>query len=324
MLRIIGYWLRFKDFIEGEKGISEFAERCVQFLVEKALKKKYKLQKKNSELSAKLANLQDDLLEMNKATILTYDEFYSVRKRVRIETGLFWLISISEMFLNYISTLIFVPGDQFLIEVMRWAISVVVTGASVISAEKFFEEIFPVRLYKTLKTEGKVYRNFMKASGVLILLIGAEFAIMTISEARARDIEGGVVGGLLYYGFILLSVVLPLIAGYIRRDTMQYLDPYENTLEQRKTTHRIQTMREQIEINTRAREDYFRYILAHFWKVFNSFKTYKENYNARFKITESIEAHYCTTFESFQAEARTRYYLKDQPAKSSSNGITNA
>lgn len=322
MFRIIGYWLRFSDFIESESGISRFADRCIGKLTDKALKRLEKKQKENANLEVKLKSLRESLSKINAGRILTYDEFFSVRNRVRVEAVVFWLILISEMFLNYISTLIFIPGEEFLIELMRWAISFVVTGASIIASEKFFEALLPVKPYTFAKQE-RMFQVFFRVLGLLLLLGFAEYAIMSISEARARDIEGGVVGGTLYYGFIILSMVLPLIAGFLRRDTMQYLDPYKNTRKQQEVTLKIETISKKMEENARGKDNHFKQMLERYWEAFNSFKTYKENFNSRHQITENIQSHFCCNYDSFQVEAQKHYYLKVEPNQKTSKEANN-
>ena len=157
---------------------------------------------------------------VNKNDLLSDNDFYSARRKVRIGTFLVTGILVTEGLLNYFSTLVFISGEDFGIAMLRWLIAIVLTLGAIASAERFMEAILPIKKHGSTTSRP---RSILMVVLWSVLFVGVEIAIAGVSEARARDIEGGRTGGLLYFGFIILSMTLPLIAGGISWDLLAHL-----------------------------------------------------------------------------------------------------
>jgi hypothetical protein len=140
-----------------------------------------------------------------------------------------------------------------------------------------------------------------------LLFVGVEVAIAGVSEARARDIEGGQTGGLLYFGFIILSMTLPLIAGGISWDMLHVYDSYKYTRKYNVARRTWDNLDRRIKIVMQRLEDYYNMRLNKYWRRLNDFRSYKENFNLRRGTTEDVENHFCDEFSSFKKEADRRY-----------------
>jgi hypothetical protein len=140
-----------------------------------------------------------------------------------------------------------------------------------------------------------------------VLMVGVEIAIAGVSEARARDIEGGHTGGLLYFGFIILSMALPLIAGGITWDLLHVYDSYKYTRKFNVAQTTWETVDRQIKIVMQRLEDHYNVRLNQAWRRFNDFRSYKENYNLRRGMTENLDGHFAAQFGTFKEEADRRY-----------------
>ncbi|MFI5251134.1 MAG: hypothetical protein ACHQQQ_01775 [Bacteroidota bacterium] len=305
MFRYLYFFIRFRQYFKNDKGLSEFADRCLNWLIEKSAIKAGIYIEKNEELKDEKKNLILRSEDINKKAMLENDDFFTVRKKYRTQTFIIGVIIIAEMFLNYISTLIFINGEDLIFTFIRWGIAIVLTGGGIIVSEKLIESVLPIT-----KKEKKDIPNRSTPVIILwsILLIGVEIAIMGVSETRATDIEGGHTGGVLYYGFIILSMVLPLIAGAARWDIMHYLDAYKNTLLHRKIQERLHKIETILRRNEEHKLQYFKIQSVVFWDIFSEFKTFKENYDKKKGLkTEDLSSHFACNNDTFQLEADKRY-----------------
>ncbi|MBN1182383.1 MAG: hypothetical protein JXB49_08865 [Bacteroidales bacterium] len=255
----------------------------------------------NKKLEVEKENLlsQKDLVLDNP--LLGPSEFHSISKKIKLDEILFYFICVSEIFLNYISTLIFIPGEGLLFGALRFCISFVLTGAAIITSEKLIESLFPIYEEK----EGHKH-NYKMTIMLIILLMGVEISIIGVASKRAYDIEGNHESGWLYYGFIILSMVLPLIAGAIRWYILKYWDAYKNTLKLYFVENKLTKLEAEICTNEeKAQGIYQKNVNAYFY-TFTSFQTCKQNYNVKKGIEEDISSHFCFDFNSFQKEADKR------------------
>ena len=297
-------WVRFYAIFKNINGLKTFAERCQNWLIRTTTRVSLNYNQKNERLTVEKENLLRKKEEVERKAMIEYDDFFGIRKKVRTLSFLFWIIIIAEGFLNYISTLIFIPGDGFSFTLLRWFIAIVLTGSGIIAAEKFLDSLFPVVPYKGVASK---QRSIPIATmwGVLLLIV--EIAIVGVAEARARDIEGGTDSQILYYGFILLSMVLPVVAGATRWDLMHYIDAYQNTLLHNKIEKRLLKIDSILRKNVERDSLYYKLKSTAYWDLFNEFKVRKENYNSKKGITEDLAGHYSENYDTFQKEADKRY-----------------
>jgi hypothetical protein len=255
-------------------------------------------------MERKLSTTKSYLDGVKKSDLLSDNDFFSGRRKVRITTFLFTGILLAEGLLNYFSTLVFITGEDIGIASLRWLIAIVLTLGAIASAERFMEAILPIQKHNESSSKPRSILMIVMWS---VLFLGVEIAIAGVSEARARDIEGGRTGGLLYFGFIILSMTLPLIAGGLSWDLLHVYDSYKYTQKYNVAKRTWASLDRQIKIIMQKLEDYYNVHLNQTWHKFNDFRTYKENHNLRRGTNEYADGHYYAEFGSFKEEADQRY-----------------
>ena len=300
----IHYRTAYPTDLKNPSGLKRFAERCISALIDSVKRKATSLRQGMQEMERTLNATKAYLDTVVRTDLLSDNDFFSVRRKVRIGTFLVAGIFVTEGLLNYFSTLVFISGEDFGMALLRWLIAIVLTIGAIAAAERFMEAILPIRKHneQTAKT-----RSILMIVIWSVLFVGVEVAIAGVSEARARDIEGGHTGGLLYFGFIILSMTLPLIAGGISWDMLHVYDAYKYTRKYNNARRHWDTLDRKIKIVMQRLEDHYSLTLNRYWDRLNDFRSYKEIYNLRRGTTENTDGHFCTEFESFKNEADRRY-----------------
>lgn len=304
MFNGIYYRSAFPTDLKNPNGLKRFAERCLSTLIDNVKKKSTSLRQSIQEMERNLSATKSYLDGVNTADLLSDNDFFSARRKVRISTFLVAGIMITEGLLNYFSTLVFISGEDLGIALLRWLIGIVLTLGAIASAERFMEAIIPIRKHSDSKSKPRSILMIVLWS---VLFVGVEIAIAGVSETRARDIEGGHTGGLLYFGFIILSMALPLIAGGISWDFLHVYDSYKYTRKYNVSKRTWDTVDRQIKIVMQRLEDYYNVRLNEAWRRFNDFRSYKEYYNLRRGMNESVAGQFYEEFSNFKEEADRRY-----------------
>lgn len=332
MLRYYYFRMRFHKWFQNPNGIKGFAEQSLSWFIKNAVDKSRAMRGKIEMLKDQKSKCRIDLEEIEQHPLLDGDEYFSIRKKIRFFKLMIPTIIIIEVFLNYISTLIFVNGEGPLFTFLRWGIALVLTIAGVLATDALLEAILPNKQKSRIKAknsdssenlsneENNKKRNKIKVIGYSIILIMIEIAIIGVAEQRARDIEGGNSGGLLYFGFILLSMSLPLLAGALRWEMFRNLDAYLNTLKYNKFNKEIQRIDQSI-IDLKMKGEFlFKTKVMREWQILSEFRTYKEVYNLKQSppIFEDLSNHFCNDRESFIEEATKEYYKSTSTIDSAS------
>lgn len=304
MFNGIYYRISVPSDLKNPNGLRRFAERCLSNLIDKVKKKSTSLRQGIQEMERKLSSTKSYLDGVKQSDLLSDNNFFSARRKVRLGTFLVTGILLTEGLLNYFSTLVFITGEDLGIASLRWLIAIVLTLGAIASAERFMEAILPIQKHNESKSKP---RSILMVVMWSILFLGIEIAIAGVSEARARDIEGGRTSGLLYFGFIILSMTLPLIAGGISWDLLHVYDSYKYTRKYNIAKKIWAGVDRQIKIVMQKLEDYYNVNLNQTWHKFNDFRTYKENHNLRRGTNEYADGHYYAEFGSFKEEADKRY-----------------
>ena len=304
MFNGIYYHSAFSTDVGNPNGLKRFAERCITTLIDQVKNKSTSLRQSIQDMERKLSATQTYLKGIEKADVLSDNDFYSARRKVRIGTFLVTGILLTEGLLNYFSTLVFISGEDLGIALLRWLIAIVLTLGAIATAERFMEAILPIKRHGETSTRPRSIVMIVLWS---VLFVGIEIAISGVAEARARDIEGGHTGGLLYYGFIILSMTLPLVAGGISWDLLHVYDSYKYTRKYNIARRVYESVDRQIKIIIQRLEDYYNVHLNQAWNRYNDFRSYKENYNLRRGMTENLDGHFASEFKTFKTEADQRY-----------------
>ncbi len=298
------YRSAYSTDLSNPNGLTRFAERCLSELLDRVKKKSTSLRQGIQEMDRKLNATRSYLNGARKSDLLSDNDFFSARRKVRIGMFLVTGILLTEGLLNYFSTLVFISGEDIGIALLRWLIAIVLTLGAIATAERFMEAILPIRKHNESESKPRSVLMIVLWS---LLFIGVEIAIAGVSEARARDIEGGHTGGLLYYGFIILSMTLPLIAGGISWDLLHVYDSYKYTRKYSIAKRTSDTIERQIKIVIQRLEDYYNVRLNQAWHRFNDFRSYKENFNLRRGMSENVNGQFYAEFTTFKNEADRRY-----------------
>ncbi len=307
MLKRLYFSLRYGAYLRSEHGIKKFAEASMGQLILKVTKKSAFFREMNENMLVEKANLRVRQDELTAQSLLGPGEFFSVRRRVWAGSMLLTGVIGASFFLYHISVMAFVGPETGLSSFIRWLLSailaLVLTGGGLIVVERLLESLIPIGP----EDEDAAVRR--RAKGILwaFLLIGIELSILGIISVRAAEFGSVSDNRLLYYGFVALSLFLPLIAGTIRWDSMQYVDKYKTTRAHRQIDSRLAQIDSILRQNEEYESNFYKMRSIVCWDQLNDFKTYKDIYNERNGIVESLVGHFAQSYDTFQAEAQKRY-----------------
>ena len=308
MFRYLYYRSRFGSYLRNDHGIKKFAEMSMGQLLRKVTKKSAFYREMDENLMVEKANLrlrEDELLEKPS---LNPGAFFSIRRRLWSENALVIFILISAVFLNFIAVTAFVGGEGVVFSVLRWVLAstlaIVLTGGGLVITERLIESIMEERNSEVTDVP-VVGRSVAWLWGSL--LIGVLIAILGISQVRATMVASNEGSGLLYFGFIVGSMILPLLAGALRWDALRYVDVYKSTQTLREIEGRLAQIDSILRQNEEYESNFYKIKSISYWDRLNEFKTYKDNYNEKKGISENLRDHFSQTYDTFQSEATKRY-----------------
>jgi len=293
------YRILFFKFFASEKGITEFAESRINKYVKRCPGFKIGLLVKYVEELEKQKEIKKNWLDVNvKISKMGEGEFALQRKKTRRLIRVVWITVLFEIFLNYISTLIFIQGEGLLYLLVRWGLAIILTLAAMLVTDGLLTKILPeeqVGNKENYNENNELYEKqnsrIKKLVGLIllpILLILVEIAIIGVAQARALDIEGGDPGGVLYYGFILLSMALPIIAGYFKWESEHNGLKYQNTIIYYQNYNDFNILNSIIIANIRDLKNVIERSINKAWTISFRFRRYKLIYNKKREINENI------------------------------------
>ena len=304
------YW-KYSYLFINPNGTSQFGRICLSSFSGGMIKLGKKIRERIKQLNAKKRDLKKEEDEVLKSTIVENDEFYGLKRRIEIQSLLVIVLIFAEFGLNYFTTFIIFGYDKVGIVWVgiRLAIALSVTVMAIISTERFLEEALPKEKYKSSEPADKT--NFLILALWLFCLIAIEAAIYFFGLLRAHDFEGGGVGSEVVVAMIILSMIIPIVAGGVMWDISKYRGSYKTRIKYdkiQKETNKINTLLELLRERENAE---FQKEAIDYWNTYNIFKTHKENYNAKHQIDEDIKAHknysFLKDFDSFKARGFKDY-----------------
>ena len=308
MFRYLYYRTRFGSYLRNEHGIKKFAEMSMGQLLRKVTKKSAFYREMDENLMVEKANLRLREDELSQKASLNPGAFFSVRRRLWAENALVIFILISAVFLNFIAVTAFVGGEGIGFSVLRWVLAatlaVVLTGGGLVITERLIEALMDER-HSRAEEVPVVGRSIAWLWGSL--LAGILVAILGIAQVRATTVAAEEGSGLLYFGFIVGSMILPLLAGALRWDALRFVDVYKTTQTLREIEGRLAQIDSILRQNEEYESNFYKIKSISYWDRLNEFKTYKDNYNERKGITENLRDHFSQTYDLFQSEATKRY-----------------
>lgn len=230
------YWImRYRNYRGHPLGVTRYSEKAAALVASDGLEA---LKSAQRGIEARLASCKgaarvvrqkwNKLRDLGRpgepfATPVLPEEYEAVRSRYFREGWVLLAAIAGEMYLNYLALMIIIGGRDPLVAVARWMIALLMTIAAFKVFHKMLEAWMPPG---DVSEEDRRHRILVRgattALGILVLV-----ATAAISVARARDFEGGEAGiGIVGGGFILLSLILPIVGGMVDFDRDRHLPAY--------------------------------------------------------------------------------------------------
>ncbi len=218
------YWLlRHGRYRVHPRGIANYADKASTLIAADGLADLQKAQHQIHDLLASCRGLARKIQQKwNKLRDLGAPDapFVSPLKpeeyenlTLRISRGRWLLIGLvlGETFLNYLALMVIIPSDDPFMIVVRLVIAAIVT----LVAFRVFHHTLEAWA-RSESAHGLLQSRLASTAFAVVTLV----AIAGVTIARARDFEGGTDGeiGIVGIGFILISLLLPVIGGEIDRE----------------------------------------------------------------------------------------------------------
>lgn len=311
MLQSLSHQLRHGAYLRNEQGIKKFAEQRMGKLIRKVTKKSAFYREMNENLLVEKANLRLRSEELAEQPVLEAGAYFRVRRRVWLNSVVIGAALVSAVFLNVLSVSSFLQGQLDVSAWLRWftsaLLALILTGGGLVVAARLIEALLGPRHSHGEDDGADGERQPAMAVLWLVLLGAIEVAILGVAEVRARALGGDGENTWLFLGFITLLMLLPLLAGAIHWDTMRFIKVYKTTLAQRAADKRLAQINSILRQNEEYESNFYKIKSTGTWEQITTFKTHKENRDAKQGVTESLEGHYAHAYDAFQAEAYQRY-----------------
>ena len=296
-----------KNYLRNEHGIKKFAEMSMGQLIRRATKKSAFYREMNENLLVEKANLRMRRDELYEQPRLEAGGFFTVRRRLWVNTVLVGLIITAAIFLNVLSVETFINDASGASGTVRWIaatlLALVLTGGGMVLAERLIGAAIPRR---SVNTEANSRRPALVALWAT-LLVGFELAILGLADVQAAELAGSAENTLLYAGYIVASMTFPLVAGAFRWDALRFIDRYKTTRVLRQIESRLAQIDSILRQNEEFESNFYKIKSIEYWDQVNEFKTLKDNINQKKGIVEQLGGHFAQNFDAFMAEANKRY-----------------
>lgn len=307
MFRRLYFKLRYGSYLGSDHGIKKFAEMAMGQMIRRVTKKSAAYREMNENLLVEKANLRLRADELYEQPMLIAGEFFSVRRRLWANNFIILAVIAASIFIIFVSVSAFLGVDADVHGTVQWMVSAVLatvlTGGGLVVTERLVETLIPT--HATARHSDDVGH----AVAILwaVLLAGIELAILGITEVRADQLATSESSGTLYFGFIALSMMLPVVAGVIRWDAMRFIDAYKTTRAHRDIDSRLAQIDSILRQNEEYESNFYKIKSIEYWDTLNEFRTYKDLYNAKYDLVEPLGGHFAHTYDAFQREAYKRY-----------------
>jgi hypothetical protein len=293
-------------------------------LINKVTKKSAFYREQDENLLVEKANLRLREEELREKPVLDAGDFFSVRRRLWFENFTIGAVVLAAVFINYTAVTAFLSGGTIGLAFLHWVVAatlaVVLTGGGLVITERLIETAAPREDQHATEEISDAQMSSVITTLWTILLIGIEIAIMGLAEVRASMLAQAQDSSFLYLGYIAAAMLLPLVAGALRWDSMRYLDIYKSTRAIREIEGRLAQIDSTLRQNEEYESNFYKVQSITYWDRLNEFKTYKRNYDesnghAREKLPEG---HFARTYDAFQNESYKRYTADLRDVRSTS------
>lgn len=313
MIRELFYRIKYRAFFQHPSGKKQFANWACATVISELEKPLHRLQETvrraktqyvdtgilQSDKEEKMGDLGASQQEPKKAPFEREVEELIKRKAIFNFWAVF-LIVIAEAGLNYISMLIILSEEGISFEAVRLVLAFVATAVSVFIFDRMW-----VAWRSDPKQENRWAAIGWTLGGLIVLVL-----LYALSSARAADFEGEK-RGIVYYGFIILSLILPVIAGWLWADREAILPQYrrlkkwkDTVVESRNFERSKASLKEEILARWDEFRTRFQRLVTDYWMVVNYFNTLKDGYNMRQvpPIKEEVGGTIAESFDAFKSK----------------------
>ncbi len=313
---------KFGPYLRNEHGIKQFAEMSLGQLIRKVAAKARFYREMNENLLVEKANLRMRQVEMADQPMLEPGAFFVMRRRLWANQALIVAALVAAVVMAFVSLTAFLSAATDKSGALNWVLAAifacVLVGGGIVVTERLTESLLP-RMNPAQYESDEAPTN---PKGLLFLwlfmLAGLLFAVFGLATVRANMLETQTQSNMLYLGFLVLALMLPLVAGALRWDSMRFVDLYKTTQNHREVDARLAQIDSILRQNEEFENNFYKVRLLTHWDDVSQFRIIKENYNVRKGYAENLTGHFAGAFDLFQAEAARRYEsdLRDLTARS--------
>ena len=319
---------RFRSgpYLRNEQGVQKYAEMALGQLVRTVAKKSRFYREQSENLLVEKANLRQRQQEMADQPILEPGAYFKLRRRILLQQAVIAVTIVGAMAIVFLSLSAFLAAATPQLGAWRWILSAifaaVLGGGGLVVTERLVESLMPVAPVDAEDTDRAVDvldANPRGSAALWLFLLAALLLVMMgLAEVRASQLYQATGSYLLYVAFLVGALVLPILGGAMRWDSMRYVNLYKTTQMHREVDARLSQIDSVLRQTEEFESNFYKVRLLTTWDELNAFRTVKENYNARKGLSEPLTGHFASAFDLFQAEAARRYEadLRDLTAKS--------
>lgn len=313
MFRELLFRIKHRIFIQHPEGKKQFANWAQTTVIRKMQGPLQKLQSAVrhskagcvdidrilSDKEKKLCDLGLSPSQSDKPPLAAEEQELHVRK-ARFNFWCVFLLVMAEAALNFISMLILITEEGIQYDAVRIVLAFIVTAVAVF----VFDRVW-ISWREQKGRMGLPAAICWSIGGISVL-----FLLYAFSSARARDFEVGT-KDIIYYGFIILSLVLPVVAGWMWADRELILPGYRRLMRWKQTIKEIRNFerkRDRLAEEILKRFGDFRTdfdkLISDYWMVVNYFNTVKDGCNVRHNppMTENIAGSPAENIDQFKKE----------------------
>lgn len=302
--RLTWFHLYFGQWFKNIDGIKGFAQQVMNWLMRETLGLAANLRKANNQLGEDIKNCKNQLEKRLALPMIAPDELRGVKSKMR-SYSLYILIAIlAEFGFNFYATRVLLPMKGWAPLIMQIIMAAFITFGFVKLFEQLFTQIFNEPKYKT---DVRPKRHIGKMVFFIIMASVYEFGVYYLCRVRGISIEGGHGLGDVTIVAMIFGMIAPIIAGYYGYERNRFKDAYNNTVQINKLEKSIADKNKTIELNKVHMRIHFKQRCQEQWAFLQEFIVYKQNFNSKKDIKESLSGHFCENQEKFTEEAVARY-----------------
>lgn len=318
MISRLVFRLRYGQYLRSAHGVKQFAEMCIGQLVRKVTKKSAFYREMNENLMVEKANLRMRTEELYEQPLMQAGRYFSVRRRLLANGFIITAAVAASIFLIYLSISSYVSTQTAATGFLTWAVAallaVVLAGGGLIVAERLIETLIPRRDDASRQEQAGLPTLLLWG----FLLVGIELTLFGVVEVWADRLALTQESDVLYYGFVALTMLLPIVAGAVRWDAMGHIEAYKTTRAHRDIESRIAQVDSILRQNEEYESNFYKMKSISYWDLLNEFKAVKDMYNERHGMVENLGSHFSQSYDTFQREAYKRYETDIRDLKSTS------